>query len=354
MFRLLQTTRMLLVDGNPFHQEVLARAIRSEASEVQLTTVDSSEDWLRALSSQAFECAIVDCELQDLPTDELLRRIFQHDKSCPVIAVSLSRSQEVVIACLRASCVGVNYCLGAQLSPQVIAATDDALYLAKELGRDQVCITDMVAVNVQLTSSREKNHCDPAANRLFFLSLMKDKLDPTQWACIAEHCESVSEATAQLAAMIQMEPQSTANLCLAALTHDLGKCNLPEAMLAKSSPLTMEERHVMRIHGRISAWIADRLGCTTPVIKLIREHHRLDSHGAAIIDVPLRHSFSVSSAPLTLMDIAKRLINVRDSHEADIEQAAQTAALQLEALAGKAFDSPQLRDITGHPHRRAA
>ena len=62
--------------------------------------------------------------------------------------------------------------------------------------------------------------------------------------------------------------------------HDLGKIVIPDAILRKPGPLTMEEAEQMRSHSSVGAIIAATLPGFDNMVDIVRHHHeRIDGRG---------------------------------------------------------------------------
>ncbi|HEX3868840.1 MAG TPA: HD domain-containing phosphohydrolase, partial [Pirellulales bacterium] len=79
------------------------------------------------------------------------------------------------------------------------------------------------------------------ASSLF--AALRSKHEPT-----AQHCLRVSLGCSAWAARIGVPEQQRDEIELAALLHDLGKVSVPDALLRKPGPLTLQEMAIMEEH----------------------------------------------------------------------------------------------------------
>ena len=83
----------------------------------------------------------------------------------------------------------------------------------------------------------------------------------------------------QLASRLALRPEKIRSIAMAALTHDLGKCAVPAAVLDKPGPLTPEERILVERHCQIGAGMlladapADTNASTSDAIAAVLSHH---------------------------------------------------------------------------------
>jgi putative two-component system response regulator len=97
-----------------------------------------------------------------------------------------------------------------------------------------------------------------------------------------DHTRRVGYLSARTAQAMNLEPAFVEAIGSAALLHDLGKIGLPDAILHKPGPLTVEEFEIVKQHPRIGAEILE--GCVEPILQMAREialahHERFDGSG---------------------------------------------------------------------------
>ncbi|HEY7400776.1 MAG TPA: HD-GYP domain-containing protein [Actinomycetota bacterium] len=121
--------------------------------------------------------------------------------------------------------------------------------------------------------------------------------------------------------------------------HDLGKVGIPEKVLCKPGPLTLDEWGVMRAHPMIGAQILEPFRFLAEAVSIVRHHHeRFDGsgypYGLAGTDIPL----------------AARIFSVADCFDAMTSDRPYRAAMpvsaaleEIRANAGTQFDP----EVTG-------
>ncbi|MBI5059156.1 HD domain-containing protein [candidate division KSB1 bacterium] len=94
------------------------------------------------------------------------------------------------------------------------------------------------------------------------------------------HSERVYRYCRLMAEVLGFDAESQRDLKLASVLHDLGKIGIPDAILLKKGPLTMEERAVMATHPAMTESILQPLPFLEKVRRIVREHHeRYDGTG---------------------------------------------------------------------------
>jgi ribonuclease P protein subunit RPR2 len=144
-----------------------------------------------------------------------------------------------------------------------------------------------------------------------------------------------------LANRIDPELVRTPTLGYGFFLHDIGKVGIPEPILCKEGPLTLDEWDVMRTHPTIGAQIVEPIAFLTGAVDLIRHHHeRFDGSGYP-------DGLQGEKIPL-----AARIFSVADSFDAMTSDRPYRGALALEpalaeivAGAGTQFDPDVVREF---------
>ncbi len=93
------------------------------------------------------------------------------------------------------------------------------------------------------------------------------------------HSETVAEICALVATELGLSHNRIAQLRLAGLLHDVGKIGIPDAILAKSGPLTDQEFEVMKTHSIVGHGIVDATGLSEQANWILHHHERIDGGG---------------------------------------------------------------------------
>ncbi len=158
--------------------------------------------------------------------------------------------------------------------------------------------------------------------------------------CTAAHTWRVVLYTRALAEEAGESPETLRRLTHAAALHDVGKLDVPTAVLAKPGPLTPEERAVMQAHTTLGHELLTRLGETDPlVLELVRHHHeRWDGQGYP--DRIAGEAIAVAPRFFAVIDTFDAMTSVRPYRAEVGEKAAEKAIAELEAGAGARYWLP--------------
>lgn len=94
------------------------------------------------------------------------------------------------------------------------------------------------------------------------------------------HSDHATHLALKLARGIGLEEQQTGAIAIGGPIHDLGKIVVPDEILRKPGPLTLEERRQMEEHPLMGAAITAAITDYDVVVDLVRHHHeRFDGEG---------------------------------------------------------------------------
>ena len=180
--------------------------------------------------------------------------------------------------------IGVTVSIGVSCYPDCAASpeaavnsADQALYIAKQAGRNRVLL-----YRETLKARIEK---DPD----LIVALLREDPDnvlPVVSAVAAKapllrpHTDKVVEAAALLAQALGLSTLERDTLRLAAQLHDIGMAAIPDDLLAKTTPLTPEEWETIRQHPVTGAAYLEQVPELRHLAPLVRHHHeRYDGAG---------------------------------------------------------------------------
>jgi len=94
------------------------------------------------------------------------------------------------------------------------------------------------------------------------------------------HVERVSNLAVEMGAYLGLSEEEQDSLRKGGILHDIGKIGVPDIILNKAGPLTVEERLIIRMHPEQGARICEKLKSIRGAIPIIRHHHeRMDGTG---------------------------------------------------------------------------
>jgi diguanylate cyclase (GGDEF)-like protein len=212
---------------------------------------------------------------------------------------------------------------------ELLGAADDALYAAKELGRDRTVIYSKEVVGV-LTPANGRNGA--RNEQLATVLALADALDIRD-ARTARHSQTVARLAEITAREFGLPEPTVEQVRLAGLLHDVGNIAVSSMLLSKPGPLTRDEWNEVRRHSEIGARILAnaRLGMIGQWV--LAHHERVDGSGFP------------SGLSSTAIPLEARILSVADAFEAMMSERAHRPALtreeamrELRRNAGTQFD----------------
>ena len=211
----------------------------------------------------------------------------------------------------------------------LVAAADDALYAAKELGRDRTVIYSREVAGI-LNPADSPN--GPRNEHLATVLALAEALDVRD-AATARHSETVGRYAELIAREIGLPPDVVGRVRLAGMLHDIGKIAVSNMLLTKPEPLSQDEWVEMRRHAEIGARILANARLADIGQWVLAHHERPDGDG---------FPFGITNGDIPL---EARILAVADAYEAMTSDRAYKSAmephearLELRRCAGTQFD----------------
>ena len=211
----------------------------------------------------------------------------------------------------------------------LLKAADQALYVAKQLGRDR---TALFSAEVAATTWTPPE-ADPRREQLAAVLVLAETLDLRD-PSTAAHSQTVGRYAELIARRLGLPDERVQRIRLGGVLHDVGKLGVPDAILFKPDRLTAEEFDEIRRHPELGARILGAANLQDLGGWVLAHHERPDGRGypmgLAGHDVPLE----------------ARILAVADAYEAmtahrvyQPARRADEAVAELRAHAGTQFDA---------------
>ncbi len=169
----------------------------------------------------------------------------------------------------------VSHPVHGQTGSSLLQAGDQALYAAKQLGRNRSVISSAEVPGI-LSGAPRSGHDDVTVELTSLLSLA-EALDVRDSGS-ATHCRRVGRYAELIARELGLPPDSVERVRIAGVLHDVGRVGVPDELLSKEGPLEEEEWHWVRSHPEIGARMLE----TTEFADIggwIRSHHERPDGG---------------------------------------------------------------------------
>jgi diguanylate cyclase (GGDEF)-like protein/putative nucleotidyltransferase with HDIG domain len=189
----------------------------------------------------------------------------------------------------------------AETAASLLRAADEALYGAKQSGRNRTVVHSPVLRGLVREGREER---DIEAER--YVSVVIDLAEAVdlRFSGSARHSETVGRYAEMMARELGLSEQRVGRVRLAGLLHDIGKVGVPDAILNKPGALTAEERAVILRHPELGAALLEHPSLGDVQAWVAAHHERPDGTGYP-------HGLSGDALPLEA-----RIVAVADAYEA--------------------------------------
>ena len=158
----------------------------------------------------------------------------------------------------------------------LLRAGDQALYAAKQLGRDRSVLFNSEVV-ADLPARRPAGRSQ-APGQLSAVLVLAETIDIRD-SGTAQHSQAVGRYARAAAAELGLSPPVVERLALAGVLHDVGKIGVGDEILRKPGPLNDEEWAQMRKHPELGARLLAGAGLADLAEWVFAHHERLDASG---------------------------------------------------------------------------
>ncbi|HEX5145659.1 MAG TPA: HD-GYP domain-containing protein, partial [Conexibacter sp.] len=225
----------------------------------------------------------------------------------------------------------------AETAASLVRAADDALYGAKQSGRNRSVIHSpalraLLGGRDGQQGGREQR--DVEAERFVAVVLDLAEAVDVRFSGSARHSETVGRYAELMARELGLSERRVGRVRLAGLLHDVGKVGVPDAILRKPGKLTPAERAVILRHPELGAQILEHPSLGDVQAWVVAHHERPDGTGYP-------HGLSGDELPLEA-----RIVAVADAYEAMTSDRSYRDAIghrraraELTRHAGRQFDA---------------
>ena len=142
-----------------------------------------------------------------------------------------------------------------------------------------------------------------------------------------------------VARQMALDTKTIEQINLAALLHDIGKCVIPEELLAKPRTLAITEWRLMALHDVYGAWITKKIGLNEMATSFLRNHHqRYDMHRCAETNSKKPETDKPIPIGAKILCVADALVTMLSTRTYRTARSTQEALVELGRESGKQFD----------------
>ena len=242
---------ILVADDSEQSRELLRHLLVSEGYRV----IDVA-DGLRALAA-----------IREQPVDLIILDVLMPGKSglevCQAVK-SQAETRLIPVVLITGLADGEDRIRG------IVCGADD--FLTKPFRREEL----LARVRSLVRLKRFTDDLESAETVLCSLARSIEAKDPYT----VGHCDRLAQYSVALAARIGLPGEQQTALRRAGIVHDVGKVVVPDSILLKPGPLTMEEKRIVEEHPLVGERICAPLKSFRHVLPIIRHHHeKMDGTG---------------------------------------------------------------------------
>ncbi len=222
------------------------------------------------------------------------------------------------------------------MKEEIIARADAALYRAKDMGRNQTCLSSDVLKPGTPLIGTELEARPRALSIIYALAATVDAKDSYTYG----HSRKVSEYAVAMAEAANMPQDRVATIRAAGLLHDIGKLGIPDSILNKKTPLTDDEWKPIREHPELGVEILrhviDLVYCLPAIL-----HHHEHYDGSGYSSGLKGENIPTEARILAIADAYDAMTSLRPYRK---QLSSQEAIDELKRCAGTHFD-PELVNL---------
>jgi putative two-component system response regulator len=235
---------ILVADDNEANRELLSVLLSAEG--YQVVCAADGQQALDRLDSDSIDLALLDVVMPRRTGFEacLAMKSKPETRLIPVVLLTSLNSDDDRIR-------------------GIMCGADD--FLSRPVNKHEL----LARVHSLLRLKQFTDELDNAEAVLFSLALTIEAKDPYTEG----HCDRLSKYSVALGEKLGLPEDLRVALRRGGLIHDIGKLAVPEHILLKPGPLTLEERKIMEQHTVIGERICAPLRSFRHVLPIIRHHH---------------------------------------------------------------------------------
>ena len=231
----------------------------------------------------------------------------------------------------------VSHPVHGQTPEALLQAGDQALYAAKQLGRNRSVISSAEVPGILARGSRlargRGSRSDQGHVELATLLRLAEALDVRDSGSTT-HCQRVGRYAELIARELGLPPAAVERVRIAGILHDVGRVGVPDSLLAKEGPLSEEEWTWVRAHPATGARMLETTEFADIGAWILAHHERPD--GAGYPDGRGAGEVPLEAAILAAADAYEAMTACR-SYRAPLDP--QAAFEELRRGAGRQFDA---------------
>ncbi|HEY7196672.1 MAG TPA: response regulator [Gaiellaceae bacterium] len=246
-------SRILVIDDEPIIRDLMLEILQEGGHEA--LGAPTAERALELLADPSFDLVVSDIIMPGLTGLELLDEVRTRRPSLPVVLVTGAGTYSTLSEALARGADGLvmKPFSHADLRAAVGAALERSKRSAADVG-ERLLVPALASALANAIEARD------AATR--------------------GHCERLSALAVWLAETVGLPPRDLEMVRLGAILHDVGKIGIPDRVLLKGEPFSVDELELMQSHADVGDRLLEPLVPLAGARPIVRHHHeRWDGAG---------------------------------------------------------------------------
>jgi putative nucleotidyltransferase with HDIG domain len=263
------------VDDDPWIVDVVADQLALQGYRVH-TTTDSTQV-MDLLCARPLDLVILDVRMPEPDGIELLKRMHQEHPYLPVLMLTSADDTSTAIQAMQEG--ASDYIIKPHRISQLTFRVERALErgnMLRERARAHHILEQRVREQTRQLHQQSKQLSQMLERVLLTyqatLHALEAALDARDQSAPG-HCRRVAKLAVELGKRMKLSESDLLALEQGARLHDIGKLGIPDVILMKPGPLTLDERRTMERHPEIGCEIVTHIDFLQDALPIIRHHH---------------------------------------------------------------------------------
>ncbi len=263
----MENEKILVVDDEEAIREVVCTLL--EAQGYRCTPCVNGRAGLEAFRKDAYDLVLSDIVMPEMDGLKLLAELRAADPDVPVIMVTAMHDISIALEAIRAG--AYDYILKPFEKDQLYLSVRRALEHRQLVIENRTYQSDLEQLVAERTQQLSIALQDLEQSYDYTLEALGGALDAKD-AETEGHCQRVTAFTITIAKAMKVDKGLLRQIARGAFLHDIGKMGVPDHILRKPGPLTIEERDIMRRHCEIGYSVLERIPFLREAADIVLSH----------------------------------------------------------------------------------
>jgi putative nucleotidyltransferase with HDIG domain len=263
----MEKEKILVVDDEEAIREVVSTLL--DAQGYRCTTCSNGRIGLESFRKDTYDLVLSDIVMPEMDGLKLLVELREADPDVPVIMVTAMHDISIALDAIRTG--AYDYILKPFEKDQLYLSVRRALEHRSLTLENRAYQSDLEHLVAERTQQLSIALQDLEQSYDYTLEALGGALDAKD-AETEGHCQRVTAFTITIAKAMKVDKALLRQIARGAFLHDIGKMGVPDHILRKPGPLTVEERNIMRRHCEIGYAVLERIPFLKEAAEIVLSH----------------------------------------------------------------------------------